>query len=162
MWEHISPATFGDDNITGVDDDTCEQFNQVTVAKVMKDVLNLEYTSGSKDGTLVPYKTLEECTFLKRSFFRSDDHLMGGWSAPLAKESFLYTTYYTKSKAHIAGEYADKLEASLGELSLHPAALWDVYYPKIKSVMEEVGAVPTFLMREDYRRLVASREDCWF
>lgn len=162
MWNHISPATFGDDNITGVDDEVCDLFNQVTVAKVMKEVLNLEYTSGSKDGTLVPYKTLEECTFLKRSFLRSDDNLMGGWCAPLAKESFLFTTYYTKSKSYIAGEYADKLEATLGELSLHPEATWEEYYPKVKSVMEIVGSVPSFIMREDYRKLTASRADCWF
>jgi hypothetical protein len=162
MWEHVSPASFGDDNIVGVDDHVCDQFNQVTVADAMRQVLRLEYTSGSKDGVLTPFKSLEDCTFLKRVFLRSDDDLMGGWTAPLAFESFLYTTYYTKCRGHNDDEYVAKLEASLGELSLHPAATWDEYFPRFKEAFGYVQAVPSLLTRSDYRELISSRDDFWF
>lgn len=68
MWSHFSPATFGDDNIAGISDTVADVFNQVTVAGKMQELFGLTYTSGVKGEALRPYKTLEECTFLKRGF----------------------------------------------------------------------------------------------
>jgi hypothetical protein len=162
MWDHISPATFGDDNITGVSDDMAEVFNQVTVAEAMKRVLHLDYTSGSKDGTLVPYKTLEESTFLKRKFYVNDDGATGGYSAPLAFDSFLFISYYTRNKRDDLELYHRNVESALGELSLHPPQVWSEYFPKFKQTLELIGRVPTYTTRSDYRANTAARDDFWF
>lgn len=162
-WAYFSPGTFGDDNVAGVSDVVADVFNQVTVARTMKDVFNLTYTSGSKDGTLEPYKTLEECTFLKRSFVRDLDERFNGWIAPLDKGSFLFTSYYYKNNRGMSSELAKKLDGTLGELCLHDEATWDEFAPQVMSVMRDVlGVEPMYETRDGFRNETYLRDDVWF
>jgi hypothetical protein len=164
MWSHFSPATFGDDNISGVSDAVAEVFNQVTVAEKMFDLFGLTYTSGVKGEALRPYKKLEECTFLKRGF-RTDDSnkFFGGWVAPLAVGSFLYTSYYYKNARSMGKELAMKLDGTLGEMCLHHPDVWDEYASKIMTVMrEQLGVEPMFTSRDGYLEETAARTDFWF
>ncbi len=162
-WHYISPATFGDDNITGVSDAVADVFNQVTVAETMFDLFGLTYTSGVKNEDLRPFKSLEECTFLKRRFVRDEHEKANGWVAPLEYGSFLFTSYYYKNNRDCREELAKKLDASLGELCLHSQSAWDQYAPMIVREMRvTLGSEPTYLDREGYRTETFSREDVWF
>uniref|UniRef100_A0AB39JCL4 RdRp catalytic domain-containing protein n=1 Tax=Qianjiang dicistro-like virus 57 TaxID=3239335 RepID=A0AB39JCL4_9VIRU len=161
MWDHVYIATFGDDNITNVDAATSEIFNQETVCASMKRLFNLTYTSGRKDGKIVPYTTLGECTFLKRTFTR-DDLGSGGWLAPLDPASFLYTSYYYRNTRDARGDMLTNLESGLGELAFHSVEMWDKYYPLFKQTIAEAGEVPAFETREAYREMLRARTDAWF
>jgi len=161
MWDNVYIATFGDDNIVNVTDDVSDVFNQVTVADQMRELFGLTYTAGSKTGELVPFTTLDKCTFLKRSFVR-DDIGAGGWVAPLDPASFLYIAYYYKNNKDVLGDMRHNLENMLGELSLHSAEMWNHYFPLVVEVLQEGGMVPDFDSRPAYRQMMQARLDAWF
>jgi hypothetical protein len=161
MHSHVYLATFGDDNIVNVSETVSDVFNQVTVAHYMQELFGLTYTAGSKGVDLLPYTTLEECTFLKRSFKR-DELGSNGWVAPLDKASFLYRAYYYKNNRDIKSEVKENLEGMLGELALHDQEMWDEYFPITLAVMSESGMSPDFEDREGYRDYMKSRVDAWF
>lgn len=160
-WDDVYSSTFGDDNINNISDGVSDVFNQVTVAQTMLDVFDLTYTSGKKDGTLEPYSTLFECTFLKRTFVL-DGACPGGWVAPLDLTSFLYTSYYYKNTRDKKKDTLGNLERSLGELSLHTSDLWDKYYPLFKMVYEEANEVPLYTTRQGFREHMEAQMDAWF
>jgi len=161
FWDQVGCNVLGDDNILGISDLVCEEFNQVTVAKHMADVFHMTYTSGAKDGTLVPYKPLEECTFLKRAFRRSDGQTFGGWDAPLDLKSLLYVGYYYKNNRDQKIELATKMQGSLGELSLHGPEVWDEWAPKLMDAIRWCGSEPLYMERASWRLDVSSRTDFW-
>lgn len=164
-WEHCYTATNGDDNITAADDDVKDRFNQVTVAAAMKEYLGLTYTSGSKDGKLEPFKPFDELTFLKRSFRRDEgnEFVKGGWLAPLDKNSFLYSAYFTRAKTGVAADIASNLEFALGELCLHPESEWNEIAPKIYAAMDRFGYAPKYgYSRTAYMQYMSRRTDFWY
>lgn len=166
-WDHVFTATFGDDNISSADDATAERFNINTLKTHMKDLYDLTYTNGSKDASdLRPYKTISECTFLKRTFLADDSGEVshGGWSAPLDIKSFLYTSYYYKNNANIEKELISKLEGTLGEMCLHGQDLWDEYAGAVVNLMrEQFGHEPLpGVDRSAWRHYTFSQDDFWF
>lgn len=166
-WDHVFTATFGDDNISSADDATADRFNINTLKTHMKDLYDLTYTNGSKDASdLRPYKTISECTFLKRTFLEdaSGDISHGGWSAPLDIKSFLYTSYYYKNNANIEQELISKLEGTLGEMCLHGQDLWDEYAGAVVTLMREQFGHETIpgTDRSAWRNYTFSQDDFWF
>ena len=110
-----------------------------------------------------PHKTLEECTFLKRGFAADESDYFGGWVAPLAPGSFLYTSYYYKNAKSMNRELAVKLDGTLGEMSLHSVDFWNEHAPKVMEVMRKsLGVEPMFTSRDGYREETASKTDFWF
>lgn len=165
FWDHCYAATNGDDNISGVDDERKDVYNQVTVAQAMELYLGLKYTSGSKDGLLQPFKPLSELTFLKRRFLRDENNELarGGWLAPLDLQSFLYSAYFTKAKQNVAADIANNLEFALGELSLHEPEVWSKYAPEIFACLERYEYAPKYgRSRDAYRQYMSSKTDFWY
>jgi hypothetical protein len=170
MWDHAFLNTFGDDNISGVDDAMCDKFNQVTVASTMQSLFGLEYTAGAKDGKLVPYTTIDKVTFLKRSFVVDDDvegNIIGGapnvgWVAPLDMKSFLYTPYFYRNKKNSLLDVQGNCEIMQCELALHSKKVWDEYYPRLKLWCDCAGVEIKFNTRAAARAYVKTRFDVWF
>lgn len=170
MWDKVYICTFGDDNLSSACDDVAEVFNQVSVAQYMKEIFDLTYTSGRKDGTLVPYSDIGEVTFLKRRFVRDDDEEGGfitqvknvGWVAPLNIDSFLYEGYWFKDAKDPMGDLTRRLEHMLGELALHSRETWDRYYPTLERWARQSDIALPFLSREGARAHIKSRIDVWF
>lgn len=171
MWKHAYIVTFGDDNISSVDDTVCDAFNQVTVEAAMRELFGLTYTPGNKSGVLVPYTTIENVTFLKRSF-RVDDSIGNrllktcaqplGWVGPLDFSSFLYVPYWYKNSRTATAEMVTRIEQMLCELSLHTQDDWDSYHPKIMKWCSDNGVPLQYTSREQTRAFVAQRMDVWF
>lgn len=161
MWDNVFICTYGDDNVNAVSDAVSEVFNQVTVAKLMKDLFNLDYTSDKKGQELVPYAPIEEVTFLKRSFKR-DDLCEGGWVAPLAIDSFLYIPYWFKNPRDVAGDLNRNMEQMFGELCLYDVEDWDLRYAQVEAWVIEAGMTMPFLTREAARDWIKSRTDVWY
>lgn len=170
MWKHAYIVTFGDDNISSVDDETKDLFNQVTVAKHMKEVFGLTYTPGNKSGVLVPYTTIENTTFLKRSF--KEDISIGnrllktvpglGWVGPLAKESFLYVPYWYKNARTPTAEFLVRVEQMLCELCLYDQDTWDLHFTQLEEWCVKHNVQLKLTSRESTRLFVEKRLDVWF
>jgi hypothetical protein len=169
MWKRVCFVTFGDDNVNSVDDELKDEFNQVSVAKYMTELFDLTYTAGDKSGEFVPYKTLEEVTFLKRSFVSDDDeggliasNVNLGWVAPLAKESFLFEPYWYKNNRDPTGDLITRIEHCLCEMSLHPQEMWDEYVPPMLEWCTRNGVKVAHTSRMAVRQFVKTRFDVWF
>lgn len=160
FWANVMAVTFGDDNIVNVADSAADVFNQVTISGAMDELFGLTYTCGAKDGTLVPFTTLEKCTFLKRSFV-ADPLVPGGWIAPLDLDSCLYRSYYYKNGRNALGETKDNVEGMLGELALHSNEVWDEYFPIARKVLADCKVAPMHINREAYREMMRARLDAW-
>lgn len=169
MWDHCYVCTFGDDNVSSVDEQTRDVFNQVSVAREMKVLFNLDYTPGNKSGELYEWTDIYNITFLKRSFMEDevDNNIISrspflGWVAPLAKESFLFEGYWYKNARDPMGDVSARLEHTLCELALHPRSVWDEYAPRIVAWGEKNGVDFEFTTREACRHHVKTRFDVWF
>lgn len=161
MWDHVELVTYGDDNVNAVDDTVAEVFNQVTVAEAMRDLFHLTYTSDKKGEELVKYETINDVTFLKRSFKR-DPEGSGGWVAPLDKNSFLYVPYWFRNPRDVEGDLKANIEQMLGELCLYDQATWDEYYAKLVEFAHEAELTLPCQTRESTREWVFARSDAWY
>lgn len=159
FWEHVSAATYGDDNIVNATDAVSVDFNQVTVSRAMDEEFGMIYTSGKKDGKLQPNTTIDKATFLQRGF-RVED---GNVYSPLNLDSFLYTPYWGKNRLLEDQIVVDCMEKALEELSQHPREEWDEYAPKIhKFLMDKVGSTRAAYDRSAYQLLISSYFDSWY
>lgn len=170
FWQHAFTNTFGDDNLTAVDDDVCDAFNQVTVAEDMKELFDLTYTSGKKDAELVPFTDITDVTFLKRTFRRDNDPAGGlvwntpnqGWVAPLAPESWLYEGYWYKNGRDPVGDVSRRIEHTLCEASMHDQEVWENVYPKLEDFCHRHGIEMPLTSRAAVRDHMKKRFDVWF
>nr|WFG60926.1 polyprotein [Riboviria sp.] len=69
MYEHMRLLVYGDDVFICVSDTICEIFNNVTLHNFFKQY-KIEYTDADKTGEMRKYVSLQDATFLKRSFVR--------------------------------------------------------------------------------------------
>lgn len=81
--KNVSLMTYGDDNIMGVSN-TTPWFNHTAIQKVLCDV-DIGYTMADKDAVSVPYITIDESNFLKRTWRWDED--IGAFVAPLDRSS---------------------------------------------------------------------------
>jgi len=161
MWDRVYICTFGDDNTVNVSDTVSEVFNQETVAVKMWELFRMTYTSDKKDAELRPWTTIDDITFLKRTMVRADD-ADGGWVAPLAKESFMYTPYWYRSNKDPRGDMATNIKGMLEELSLHGRAAWDEHFDAVCGFCLDAGVPQEYQSYEQARQVVLSRNDAWY
>ncbi len=159
MWSNAYICTYGDDNVVGVSDAVSEVFNQVTVAEDMK-MFALTYTSDRKDGELQPYVSIDEITFLKRSFRRAENE--GGWCAPLDMNSILYRMYWYHNKRSFARDFQQNAREVLLELSLHDESEWQQRFDVLTGYLRDSGMVCDISSRTQARQLAFLRNDVWY
>lgn len=169
MWKHVRINTFGDDILVGTDEETVKVFNQITMAEDMKELFNLEFTPGAKDGVWCVSKKLDESTFLKRDFHQDEtiqtDILPNrnlGWVGRLAWESWATEPYFYKSARDPMGDLTTRIEHCLLEMSLWPVATWEENFPKIQLWCKENGVTVPLTTREGARHKLQSRFDIWY
>lgn len=141
VWDYISMAAQGDDNVVGACDEITDRFNQVTLAKFLLDEYDMIYTAGRKGEELKPYMDIEEVTFLQRRFAKKD----GVDVCPIRPESFLHSLYYTKKnkETHIKTyDMVCGLERALEELSMHDEEHWAPTSARIIEAMDHYGHTP--------------------
>lgn len=159
MWSNAYICTYGDDNVVGVSDAVSDVFNQVTVAEDMR-AFALTYTSDRKDGELQPYVSIDEITFLKRSFRRSENE--GGWCAPLDMNSILYRMYWYHNKRSFARDFQQNAREVLLELSLHDESEWQQRFDALTGYLRDAGMVCDISSRTQARQLAFLRNDIWY
>lgn len=159
FWDKCGAVTYGDDNVINPHSTIADSFNQVTLASILLDNFGMTYTPGRKDGKWVPTTTIENVTFLKRSF----RYEASQWVAPLELSSFLYTCYYSKNKELRDDIIRDNLELALSELSLHPEVEWHKYSATIRKLMRDFEHSPRFeFSRSAYQKYILGRVDLWY
>lgn len=162
FWTQASAATCGDDNVVGASREVLPEFNQVTLAKHLKDYYDMVYTSGKKGADLVESLTMDDVVFLQRRFCIKNGKVV----CPIRPESFLNSLYYTK-KGTV--EYKEKvlwdgIENALSELSMHEEKLWDMAMPRLAHELDCLGKSPKEDVSDStaYLRITLERKDPGF
>lgn len=119
----MSPVVYGDDNILNISDEISEYFNQLTLTTALKE-LGHTYTDETKTGEMVPYRLINEISFLKRTFVYDNDFCK--WIAPL-DDAVIYEMMNWVRKGCIDQRelLKDNIETALAEMSLHGRDKYD-------------------------------------
>lgn len=92
--DHVNLLTYGDDNIMGVKNSNLHDFSHTVITNLLECV-NITYTMADKTTESVPFITIGEASFLKRSFLPSNYGIL----APLdIKSIYKMVNYIVKSK----------------------------------------------------------------
>lgn len=82
--DNVRLATYGDDNIAGVNPLIGEWFNHTVVQQSLA-TIGVEYTMADKESESVPFIHISQASFLKRSWY--EDHDVGAFLCPLDMDS---------------------------------------------------------------------------
>jgi hypothetical protein len=127
--KNVKLVELGDDNIFNFSDACSEVFNQETIGRFMAEI-GLTYTDEDKQtGSIVKWRTLEECTFLKRGF--RVEKVLDRYVGPLSLDSLLESPYWTTKNAMKDSITKTTTETCLLELALHDEATWKQWSGKI-------------------------------
>jgi len=116
---YVRTGVYGDDNVFGVSD-SIPMFNHTTIQAVFAS-WGIKYTMADKDADSVPFQTIEEVSFLKRSFRYHAD--LDAIVAPIEEASLCKKFYWwTKSKntpLKLHEQFAANFESQAREAYLH-------------------------------------------
>lgn len=115
-------ATYGDDNLMGVDS-SIPAYNHTNIQEVFSR-WGIKYTMADKDADSIPYQTIEEVSFLKRSFSL---HPELGIVAPIEKESITKCFYWWTRPKNTPLNFQEQFE-SMVNAQQREAALWGKAY----------------------------------
>jgi hypothetical protein len=119
------------------------------------------YTDESKGQAMVPYKTIQEVTFLKRGF--RYEPLLDRHVAPLDLDVVLELPCWTKKGLDWIQITKDNVDTSLIELSLHGEEVFNRWAPIIlEASKKELKHVPIFATWSGCIMRASKLEDAWW
>jgi hypothetical protein len=130
VQSNIAVIVFGDDNGISVSDEYCDILNPIALSDKLSDI-GFKYTNESKSGSNNSFRTIEQCSLLKRSFVR--DKTLSRYICPLELEVILEMPYWSKS-SNTTDMDLKTLETATLELSLHDEATFKKYAPRFREV----------------------------
>lgn len=133
--EKVALMTYGDDNTMGVSV-TAPWFNHTAIQKEMA-TIGVEYTMADKQAASRPYISIDECSFLKRTWRWEPE--LGAFAAPLEEDSLLKSlTVWVPSRT--IDKYAQMvavISAANTEYFFHGRALFEERRSFFQRVLSE-------------------------
>jgi hypothetical protein len=123
-------VVFGDDNLLSVGDDFCLHFNPEKLQNGLK-LVGMKYTNETKSGPIGGFRTIDDVSFLKRSF--RYETILGRFVAPLDLAVVLEMPYWTKRGSSSDKIALDNVQNAIVELSLHGEA---VFMERVPSILQ--------------------------
>lgn len=121
--DYVSLATYGDDNALGVHD-AIPKYNHTNIQSVFAR-WGISYTMADKDADSVPYQTIDEISFLKRSFRY---HKELGVVAPIEYDSIVKGFYYwvrpKNTPLDFRQQFRELVKSQVREAALHGEAFY--------------------------------------
>lgn len=137
--EHVAMVSYGDDNLINISDEVVDYFNQLTIAEGYEQI-GMKYTDESKSGNMVAYRTLQECSYLKRGFLWDENELQ--WHAPLDLGTILEMTNWIRQDLDPEAATISNLETSYFELHLHGEKIFNEWRPKYWEACRDLEQKP--------------------
>lgn len=138
---NVRLVAYGDDNITSIKRHILPWFNMNTVIEQMK-VYGLTYTPADKSDNVVPFKGIEEISFLKRYFRRvpSVRGVTSVYMCPADLESRLEMLNWTKNtKSSSEVEEALVIGDVIKEIAMHGVEVYGEWVPRIIAAAKASG-----------------------
>nr|UUG74222.1 MAG: polyprotein [XiangYun picorna-like virus 1] len=124
-------VTYGDDILDNVSDEYAEIFNTKTISELFAK-FDIIFTDCDKDGEIVPLRTLETATFLKRGF-KKNPVRPRSWLAPINENSIGNCLNWVNSKDDPKAAFITNCEASLNLAYGHGPE----YYGKLREILRK-------------------------
>lgn len=138
---NVRLVAYGDDNILSIKHHILPWFNMNTVIEQMK-AYGLTYTPADKSTNVVPYKGIEDISFLKR-YFRRVPSVRGEtpiYMCPADLESRLEMLNWTKNtKSSSEVEEALVIGDVIKEIAMHGTQTYNEWVPKIIAAAKACG-----------------------
>jgi hypothetical protein len=115
-YDLVEAQTYGDDGVYSISDVAIGWFNQRTITQAMA-AIGLVFTDEHKSQNPLPFRKLEEVSFLKRGFRRS--YIDGKFVGPLEMATIIEMPFWTKEGPAPDEITKDNVCTALMELSLH-------------------------------------------
>ncbi len=133
----VKDVVYGDDNVISVDRKAQDIFNPLSLSESMLE-FNMVYTSEDKVSVIKDFRTIDQITFLKRSFVWDPDE--GLMISPLDIDVVKYMMYYHRRSKNFKENIQMTYESFLSELALHGRETYLEMYEIIAPIMlEEFG-----------------------
>jgi hypothetical protein len=144
-------VALGDDNIFGVSG----VFENICLKRFVFEMLKLGYVYTASDKSSdIAFKSLDQCSFLKRGFYVTSKTVL----APLSMDTIREMPYWTTKSAPPDNDF-EVLCTALYELSLHSRDVFDVWAPKfIEASKKYLGKMPPFVSYGACRAHIRSLE----
>lgn len=156
--EFVRLATYGDDNLLGVSAQT-PFFNHTRIQSEFA-LWSIKYTMADKEADSVPYQTLNEVSFLKRSFY---EHPVLGIVAPIEKESIIKKFYYwvrlSNTPLSFPEQFVDNFNSSARDAYLHGEEYYSWFCKSIERLRETSMQQSKEFQVEWHRLVVPSVEE---
>jgi hypothetical protein len=132
--EVVNLLTYGDDNGAGVSKRT-PWFNHTAVQKTLA-TIGVGYTMADKDAVSRPYITIEECSFLKRSW-RFEEEL-GMYTCPLEEASIKksLTVWVPSKTVDQHKQMVDVISSANSEYFFYGRETFEKHHAFFKSILE--------------------------
>jgi hypothetical protein len=152
--EHVAMVSYGDDNCVNISDAVINHFNQISIADGYKKI-GMTYTDETKSGDMVPYRSIDEIGYLKRSFkWNEEEHQ---FIAPLDLSVVLEMINWVRGDFDHEERTVENLETSAFELSLHGQEIFEYWVRKYRQATHNFQIRPLFLTYDEYRRVEAKK-----
>lgn len=118
--EHVSMVAYGDDNLINISEAALEFFNQLTITEGFARI-GMTYTDEAKTGNIAMRRTLDDVTFLKRSFVKDGFR----WKAPLDLDTIDEIPKWIRKSPSDEQATTDNIESAQMEWALHGKTVYE-------------------------------------
>lgn len=140
--KYVSMVSYGDDNLLSLDREIVEIVNQQSLTEAFAS-FGMTYTDETKSTAAEPYKTLEECGFLKRGF--RYDSTINMWLGPLQQNSINERLNWQHKSPDPKAITMLNAEGAIAEWALHDDEEFEFWARKIKEVfLAEGDYIPVY------------------
>jgi hypothetical protein len=135
LFDCVECRFYGDDNIVAVPDGM-DWFNMLTVRYKMEEIFGMEYTTADKQEVAKPYYSIDEISYLKRTFHFVNDKVQMRLDMDSICEIPLWSPgVLTPILAQ------SMIDSMTGELSLYPVDDYNTIIRPLLRAWEEYGVV---------------------
>jgi len=152
--KNVAMATYGDDNLLNISVRVIDWYNQISITKALAS-FGLTYTDEAKSGKCVPYRTLGEVNFLKRSFVKNDS---GMYTAPIDISVIREMTNWVRGKTP-RESLIENIGSAVIEFGLHGKEVYNVEIAKLKQACNEKRIYPRFPIYEELESFFLLQRD---
>jgi hypothetical protein len=152
--EHVAMVSYGDDNCVNISDAVIEVFNQITIAEGYA-TIGMTYTDEAKTGEMIPYRSISEIAYLKRTFTYNAEERQ--YIAPLELGVVLEMINWIRSDFDQEEATTENMQTSAFELTLHGREVFEHWIGKYRAASHMFSERPLFLTFDEYREVEARK-----
>lgn len=112
--KYIKAKYYGDDNLKNIHKSIKDRYNMFTFSEIVKKI-GMTYTSADKLSEMKELYTIDECSYLKRSFYK--DNNLGIWKNQLDYDVIITIPMFSESDPDNMRDQMNRFNSSLLELS---------------------------------------------